>query len=50
MIDVVDVAKPSVVEQAKTEEGAHTPIFDADHQILYSFYPRSCCAAALAQT
>jgi DNA-binding beta-propeller fold protein YncE len=49
VIDVVDAATLSVVEQVPTEEGAHTTAFDPSREWLYVFLPRSCRAAVYAE-
>jgi DNA-binding beta-propeller fold protein YncE len=49
VIDVVDTATLSVVEQMRTEEGAHTTAFDPARERLYVFLPHSCRAAIYAE-
>ena len=50
VIDVVDTAALSVVEQIQTEEGAHTTAFDPVRERLYVFMPRSCRAAVYVES
>ncbi|TME96812.1 MAG: hypothetical protein E6I52_20255 [Chloroflexi bacterium] len=45
VIEVIDGASLSVVEQVATQEGAHTTAFDRQRQRLYVFLPQSCHAA-----
>jgi DNA-binding beta-propeller fold protein YncE len=45
VVDVVDTREFVVVEQIKTEEGAHTTAFDQTRQRLYVFLPGSCRAS-----
>lgn len=41
VVEVVKVADMSLVEEIRTEEGAHTLTFDRERQLLYGFLPRS---------
>jgi len=50
VIEVIDGASLSVVEQVATEEGAHTTAFDHQRQRLYVFLPQSCHAAVYEET
>lgn len=46
VVDVLDTSGKVVAEQIKTEEGAHTTVFDQARQRLYVFLPKSCRASA----
>ena len=44
MIQVIDTAGVKIVQELKTERGAHTFAFDERRQKLYAFLPSSCKA------
>lgn len=45
VIDVLEARAPEVVQQVKTEAGAHTTAFDSQRRRLYVFLPATCRAA-----
>lgn len=49
VIDVIDTEKFAITERVVTEEGAHTLAFDGERQRLYSFMPKSQCAAVYSE-
>lgn len=42
VVDVIDTQTSTLVEEIRTEEGAHTLAFDGDRQRLYAFLPKTC--------
>ena len=45
----IGTTRPSVIESAPTEEGAHTLTFDGERQRLYSFLSNANCVAVYSE-
>ncbi|MFI5419480.1 MAG: YncE family protein [Nitrososphaerales archaeon] len=50
VIQVIDTRTSKIIQELKTEEGAHTFAFDNFRQRLYAFLPRSCLASIYKET